>query len=120
MGGGLDLFSTMYSAYFRELGERLRPVALILLKQIQEGTDKNTPDWGYKLLACAPEESIAQLTAALTSGNLATREKAAVVLGYMGAAAAPARAKLRAAIDKAPTEREKRLEEWALHETGVD
>jgi HEAT repeat protein len=122
MGGGLggDLFSTMYSAYFRELGERLRPVALILLKQMQEGADKNTPDWGYKLLACAPEESIVQLTAALTSDNLATREKAAVVLGYMGAAAAPAQPKLRAAIDKAPTEREKRLEEWALHEIEVD
>ena len=122
MGGGMggDLFSTMYSAYFRELGERLRPVALILLKQMQEGADQNTPDWGYKLLACAPEESIAQLTAALTSDNLATREKAAVVLGYMGAAAAPAQAKLRAAIDKAPTEREKRLVEWALNETVVD
>jgi len=41
-------------------------------------------------------------------------------LGYMGTAAAPAQAKLRTAIDKAPTEREKRLVEWALHETGVD
>ena len=43
--GGFDLFSTMYIAYFRELGERLRPVALILLKQIQDGTANNTPEW---------------------------------------------------------------------------
>ena len=89
MGGGLDLVSTMYVAYFHELGERLRPVALILLKQIQEGTDKSTPDWGYKLLACAPAESIAQLSAALASDNLATREHAADILGYMGPAARP-------------------------------
>ena len=119
-GMGLDLVSTMYVAYFHELGERLRPVALILLKQIQEGTDKGTPDWGYKLLACAPAESIAQLSAALASDNLATREHAAGVLGYMGSAAAPAQARLQAARDKAPTEREKRLLEWAVRETEAD
>jgi hypothetical protein len=38
----------------------------------------------------------------------------------MGAAAAPAQARLRAAIDKAATEQEKRLVEWALHKTEVD
>lgn len=119
-GGGLDLVSTMYVAYFRELGERLRPVALILLKQIQEGADTTTPVWGYKLLACAPADSVAQLTTALTSDNLATREHAAVVLGYMGPAAAPAQAKLQAAIDKAPTEREKRLFQWAMGEISAD
>ncbi len=115
-----DLFSTMYVAYFRELGERLRPVALILLKQIQDGTANDTPDWGYKLLACAPKESLAQLSAALTSDSLATREHAAVALGYMGAPAFPARAALQAALDKAPTEREKRLLEWAVSEIASD
>lgn len=119
-GGGLDLVSSMYVAYFHELGERLRPVALMLLKQIQDGTDKSTPDWGYKLLACAPAESVAQLTAALASDNLATREHATGILGYMGPAAAPAQAKLQAARDKAPTEREKRLLEWALRETEAE
>jgi hypothetical protein len=118
--GGFDLFSTMYVAYFRELGERLRPVALMLLKQIQDGTASNTPEWGYKLLACAPAESIAQLSAALASADLATRERAAVAFGYMGAAAFPAQAKLQAALAKAPTEREKRLLEWALRETASD
>ena len=119
-GGGLDLVSSMYGAYFRELGERLRPVALILLKQIQDGTDKSTPDWGYKLLACAPTEAVAQLTGALTSGDLATREHATVVLGYMGTAAAPAQFKLQAAIGKASTDREKHLLEWAMRETESD
>jgi HEAT repeat protein len=119
-GMGLDLNSTMYIAYFRELGERLQPVAQILLKQIQEGKDKNTPDWGYKLLACDPAESIAQLSAALGSGDQTTREHATDILGFMGGAAAPARAKLEAARDKAPTEREKRLIEWALRETEAD
>jgi HEAT repeat protein len=119
-GMGFDLFSTMYVAYFRELGERLRPVALILLKQMQEGTANNTPDWGYKLLACAPEESLAQLSAALASDGLATRERATVALGYMGGAAFPARATLQGALEKAPTEREKRLLEWALRESSSD
>jgi hypothetical protein len=118
--GGLDLFSTMYVAYFRELGERLKPVALILLKQIQDGTDNNTPAWGYKLLACAPAESVAQLTKMLASDDLAKREHAAVILGYMGIAAAPAQPKLQAAIDKAPTEREKNLIQWAMRETTPD
>jgi len=119
-GGGLDLVSSMYVAYFHELGERLRPVALLLLREIQDGTDKSTPEWGYKLLACAPAESIAQLSAALASGDSATREHAAVVLGYMGSAAAPAAAKLQAAADKAPTEGEKRLIELAVRETAAE
>ncbi len=117
---GFDLFSTMYVAYFRELGERLRPVALMLLKQIQDGTDTSAPAWGYKLLTCAPADTNAQLSAALASSDLATRERAAVAFGYMGAAAAPARATLQAALDKASTEPEKRLIEWALRETAID
>lgn len=120
VGVGLNLNATMYGVYFRELGERLQPVARILLKQIQEGTDKSTPDWGYRLLACDPLESIAQLSTALTSSDLATREHAADILGYMGASAAPAKAILEAARDKAPTAREKRLIDWALRETEAD
>ena len=107
----------MYVAYFRELGERLRPVALILLKQIQEGTDKTRRIGVTNCWLALQRSLIAQLSAALASDNLATREHAAGVLGYMGSAAFPAQARLQAAIDKAPTEREKRLLEWALRET---
>ena len=120
MGMGFDINSTMYVAYFRELGERLHPVAVMLLKQLQEGKGNDVPAWGYKLLACAPSESIAQLSALLASDNLATREGATVAIGYMGNAAFPAQAKLQAALDKAPTEREKRLVEWALREISAD
>lgn len=115
-GFGFDLFSTMYLAYFRELGERLRPVALMLLKQMQDGTANETPVWGYKLLTCAPTESVAQLTAALESGDLGTRERATVALGYMGAASFPAQAKLETALSKASTDGEKKLIAWALRE----
>ena len=120
MGGGFDINSTMYVAYFRELGERLHPLAMMLLKQLQEGKGNDTPAWGYQLLACAPSESVAQLSALLASDNLATREGATVAIGYMGNAAFPAHAKLQAALDKAPTEREKRLVEWALREISTD
>ena len=120
MMGGFDLFSTMYVAYFRELGERLRPLALTLLQKVQDGTAGDVPAWGYKLLACAPNDSVNQLTAALASADLATRERATVALGYMGAAAFPAQAKLQAALAAAPTEREKRLLDWSLREIAVD
>jgi hypothetical protein len=106
----------MYLAYFRELGARLQPVALMLLQDIQNGTANDTPVWGYKLLTCAPTESVTQLSAALASGDLNTRERATVALGYMGAAAFPAQAKLQAALGKASTDGEKKLIEWALRE----
>jgi hypothetical protein len=51
----------MYEAYIRELGERLRPLALSLVQKLVEGTAGDVPTWGYKLLACAPEESISKL-----------------------------------------------------------
>ena len=120
MGGGFDLFSTMYVAYFRELGERLRPLALTLLQKIQDGTAGDVPTWGYKLLACAPNDSVNQLAGSLSSADLVTRERATVALGYMGPAAFPAQAKLQAALAAAPTDREKRLLDWALREIAVD
>ena len=120
MDMGFDLFSTMYVAYFRELGERLHPLALKLLKQIQDGTDTNTPGWGYKLLTCAAAESGAQLSKALASDDLATRERATVAYGYMGAAAFPARSALQAAQQRASTEPENRLIEWSLREIATE
>ena len=107
-------------AYFRELGERLRPVALLMLQKLQDGTAGDVPTWGYKLLACAPDESVKQLTVALASPELATRERATVALGYMGAAALPAQARVQTALAQAPTEREKRLLEWSLREMAVE
>ena len=62
--------------------------------------------------------TLLMLFAALLSDSLATREGATVALGYMGAAAFPARAALQGALGKAPTEREKRLVEWALRESS--
>ena len=115
-GPGLDLYTTMYEAYIRELGERLRPLALSLAQKIVDGTAGDVPTWGYKLLNCAPDECIGRLSASLSNGNAALRERAAVALGYMGAAAFPAKDQVTQARDKAATEQERRLLEWCLRE----
>ncbi len=119
-GMGGDLNSLMYVAYFRELGERLRPVALLMLQKMRDGTAGNIPTWGYKLLNCAPQEALGQLSDSLVSDDLATREKATVALGYMGTGAFPAQDKLRVALAKAGVTREGRLLEWALRETALE
>jgi hypothetical protein len=115
-GGGFDLYTTMYEAYIRELGERLRPLALSLGQKIVDGTAGDVPTWGYKLLNCAPEESVDTLCACLTNSSFAVRERAVVALGYMGAAAFPAKDQVARALDKAATEQERRLLEWCLRE----
>ena len=48
------------------------------------------------------------------------RERAAVGIGYMGEAAAPAKEKVQAALAKAGNEREKKLLEWCLEEIESD
>ena len=116
--GGFDLSSTLYEAYIRELGERLRPLALKLVQQITDGTANNVPTWGYKLLACAPDESIKKLSACLTDTNLTVRERATVALGYMGATADTTTDQLSHAIAKAETEQERHLLEWCLREVS--
>jgi hypothetical protein len=115
-GAGFDLNSTMYEAFIRELGERLRPLALTLVNRIMDGTAGNVPTWGYKLLACAPDESATKLSAYLTDSQLVVRERATVALGYMGTAASPAADQVSHAIGKAETEQERRLLEWCLRE----
>jgi hypothetical protein len=115
-GAGLDLYTTMYEAYIRELGERLRPLALSLAQKIVDGTAGDVPTWGYKLLNCAPDESISKLSACLSDSSIVIRERAAVALGYMGAAAFPAKGRVSQAVDKASTEQERHLLEWCLRE----
>jgi hypothetical protein len=110
----------MYEAYIRELGERLRPLALTLAQKLVDGTANNVPTWGYKLLACAPEESVAKLSAGLTDGTLVARERAAVALGYMGPAAFAAKDQIARAVDKAETEQERLLLQWCLREVSMN
>ena len=52
----------------------------------------------------------------LADTDLVKRERATVALGHMGAAAAPAIDRVKAAIDKASTDHEKRLLAWCLRE----
>jgi hypothetical protein len=106
----------MYEAYIRELGERLRPLALSLVQKILDGTAGDIPPWGYKLLNCAPDESVSKLSAGLTDNSIVLRERAAVALGYMGTAAFPAKDRVSRALDKAATEQERHLLEWCLRE----
>jgi len=108
--------TTMYEAYFRELGVRLRPLALTLAQKIMEGTAGDVPTWGYKLLNCAPEESVSKLSASLANSELAVRERAAVALGYMNSAAFAARPQVQQALERAATEQERHLLEWCLRE----
>jgi hypothetical protein len=115
-GAGLDLNTTMYQAYIRELGERLRPLALKLAQQIADGTAGDVPTWGYNLLNCAPDETVTKLAACLTDSNAAVRERAAVAIGNMGAAAYPAKDRISQAMGKAATEQERHLLEWCLRE----
>jgi HEAT repeat protein len=114
--GGLDFNTTTYEAYIRELGERLRPLALKLAQKIVDGTAGDVPIWGYKLLNCAADETVSKLAACLTDSNAAVRERAAVAIGNMGAAASPAKDQVSKALDKAATEQERHLLEWCLGE----
>jgi HEAT repeat protein len=115
LGGG-DIGSIIYQALVRELGERLRPTAQLLVQKIMDGTAGNVPTWGYEILACVPDETMNALVPHLADDNIVMRERATVALGYMGPAAAPARERVTAALTKVSSEREKRLVEWCLRE----
>ena len=113
---GRDYSTPMYEAYIRELGERLRPLALRLAQEIKDGKVKDIPVWGYRLLNCAPEESVSKLTPCLSDSNIVMRERAAVALGYMGESAYAARDQVARAMQQAPTDQERHLLEWCLRE----
>lgn len=119
-GGGGDIFSLIYQAYVRELGDRLRPAARVLAQKIMDNTAGDVPNWGYDILACGPDDVIAILSPHLTSDDINLRERATVALGYMGPAAAPAKAQLASAMTKSSSEREKRLIQWAIREIEHD
>jgi hypothetical protein len=102
--------------YVHELGDHLKPVTQALARRIMAGTAGNVPSWGYKLLGRFPEESLAVLIPGLEDKTLVMRERATVALGYMGRAAAPARAQVAKALDEAKDEREQRLLKWCLRE----
>jgi HEAT repeat protein len=109
-----DIIKLFYQDYVHEMGDRLRPLACMLARQIMDGTAGDVPAWGYDLLACGGEEAAAILAPHLSSSDTVKRERAAVALGYMGPAAAPARSQLAAAQSNAPTDREKALIDWSL------
>lgn len=121
MGMGLDadVVRFVYECLVNELGDRFKPAAAVMARQIMDGTAADLPLWSYKLLAHAPEESIAILSPGLASSNIVQRERAAVALGYMGVAAAPAKAEVTKALASAPTEREQRLIRWCLRQIEV-
>jgi HEAT repeat protein len=113
---GRDYATPMYEAYIRELGERLRPLALKFAQELKDGKARNIPVWGYKLLNCAPEESVSKLTPCLSDTNMIVRERAAVALGYMGDAAYTAKDHVAHAVRQAPAPPERLLLEWCLRE----
>jgi len=115
-GGPGDIALYVYEAYFHELGDRLRPAAGVLARKILDGTAGDVPTWGYKILACGPDEALGILLPHLADSDLSMRERVTVALGYMGKAAAPAQERIKTALSKAPTEREQRLLQWCLRE----
>jgi len=106
----------VYESYVQELGDHLKPAAVVLARKVMDGSAGNVPPWGYKLLARFPEEALAALTPGLVDREVVTRERAAVALGYMGPAASPARKQVARALAAAPGEKEQRLLKWCLQE----
>ncbi|MGA2496378.1 MAG: HEAT repeat domain-containing protein [Tepidisphaeraceae bacterium] len=109
----------IYQAIVRELGDRLRPTAIVLAKKIMEDTAGDVPLWGYEILACGVEDVLPILVPHLADTDAVSRERAAVALGYMGTAAAPAREQVAEAARSAATTREQRLMQWCLREIGA-
>jgi hypothetical protein len=122
-GGGpgkVDAAGSFYETMVREMGQRLRPTARLMVQKIMEGTAGEVPDWGYSILACAADESVNSLAAHLTDAEQVMRERATVALGYMGPAAATAKDRVAAAIAKVPSDREGRLMRWCLREISIE
>lgn len=119
-GGGMNgnifesLLALMFASYIHNLGDRLAPVAPRLAQDIMKENAGDVPRWGYDLLDADPPAALAILTPGLKSEKSFLRERAAVAIGYMGPAAVEAQSALAAARDKAATESERRLLEWAL------
>jgi HEAT repeat protein len=115
-GGGMDPERYVYESYVQELGDNLKPAAVLLAKKIMDGSAGNVPAWGYKMLARFPEESLAILTGGLEGKEVVQRERAVVALGNMGTTAAPAKSKVEKALAAATGDKEKLLLKWCLGE----
>lgn len=115
-GDGPDLAKFIYEAYFHELGDRLAPTVDKLLDKLIDGSAGDVPTWGWGLLNCDTQRSLARLTPLLADNELHKRERAVVALGYMGPTAAAAKENLTAVLKKSTNEQEKRLIEWSLRE----
>jgi HEAT repeat protein len=115
----LDFVRYVYEAYVHELGDRLRPAAAPLAEKIMDGTAGNVPAWAYKVLANFPEDALAVLCPGLAHKDLVMRERAAVAIGYMGRAGAPAKSQVARAAGNAANEKEQRLLKWCLREIGA-
>ena len=111
-----EVSNSMYAAYATELGERLRSVALKLAPKVIDGTAGAVPNWGYRILNAATEESVGSLAPHLADDNKTIRERVAVALGYMGPEAASAKVALEKALAAANDQGEKKLIAWALEE----
>jgi HEAT repeat protein len=120
-GARVGFHALIYRAYIRELGERLRPTARLLVDKIMTGTAGNVPPWGYEILCCAPDETVPILVSNLEHDSEVMRERAIMALGYMGPAAFNARKAVAAASSSGvSSEREKRLLTWCMREIGQE
>jgi HEAT repeat protein len=112
--GGGNVVQWVMESYAHELGDHIKPVAVTVARKIMAGTAGEVPSWGYKLLARFPEQSLSILSPGLEDEKLIVRERAAVALGYMGSAAAPAKPHVEQALRKTKDQREQLLLKWCL------
>jgi HEAT repeat protein len=115
-GDGPDLAKFIYEAYFHELGDRLAPTVDKLLDKLIDGSAGDVPIWGFGLLNCDAQRSLARLVPLLADKEISKRERGVVALGYMGSTAAAAKENLTAALNRSTNDQEKRLIEWSLRE----
>ncbi len=108
----------IFEAFLHELGDSLKPASAALARKIIDGTAGDVPTYGYHLMARYPDDAAPILVAGLSDKDFAQRERAVVALGYMGTAAAKAKARVAQALVSAPTEQEQRLIKWCLREIG--
>ena len=109
-----DMDRWLFESYIREMGARSRPAAKALAAAVIAGTAGRPPSWGYQLLIDYPDESLVPLQQALKSNDAAVCQRVLTALGYMGSAAAPARAAVES-LATTTDPRSQRLANWALH-----
>ncbi len=121
LAGFGDVGNFIFASYVTGLGERLQPAALKLAPLLIAGkAGTPVPEWGYRILNAAPAQSVATIAPHLADPDKTTRERAAVILGYMGPAALSAKDPLQKSLLAATDEKEKNLLTWALAEVTRD